>query len=739
MTERGNEPSQTFYELVGPVIDDARDPAIVSLMDTIWTHELNMNLLEEVSDKQKDKVEDVINKALDDCDIPGKPVVITGKLRPFPEGAFDSSEASEKRKKEIEKIFGTVFYDDDGNPYFLVQHAELIGGYSCTISGYEDDSDEDDEEEYGLPKESSHTILLQLNLKASGNPYDADLYVVPHEIEEFNPTTPSDAMVEQLLRTHYPKILEQLNKLPDTHRDSAEILQSLRELEVEVDHVAYPDGAKNSKALRGYIERYLTKRVQFDKHLHSLMLQHCYFGFDSNGKEIKETIDHPIPITAYVERIVIKKTKNRSDDRSASPKYEPWLQIIASAPASDGREEAYYTIRAPLSSIDGLTSLRNPELFSSRKSKKDRPRQKPLSTDKHEIVPAREVTPADTSAHGPEFTVDTDPMGLLQNREALLSGVKQRFHELFQQVDRVVSQVYAGAEAAIAARDRLTDIISEFLDLFPEKAGILIEAEGVGVMSIPAKLGYDALSFDPESNMLNIPVENVQLQTHDILNPAKGFLSQVIDVRALSIDDDPEGDHRVEACLYLISSNDEIPAAVRDGYHELPMYELTPKTRIAIELDAASTKITIPEYERIVRCRETITRIAMTYPDQRRLSMGLDELHNTLLEADPFGFSPMSDASLLHMIGKRVGGDEEVTYITNDALTDMFRDRQIKITGGMYMSTGAYVHNHTAAGVVKDVVATTPAIASSEPMIVVADDEQKDWYVPLSTVKHLEY
>lgn len=736
MTERGNNPNKTFYELVGPVIDEARDPNIASLFDTILTHELDVNLLDRVSDKRKDKVEEAIDGALDARDIPGQPVVVTGKLRPFPMGAFDITEASEKRKKEIEKIFGPIFYDDDGSPYFLVQHMELFGGYSCVISGYVDDLDESGED--GMPAESSHTIVLQLNLKTSGNPRDGDLYVIPHEVEEFNPVTPSDVMVEWILQTSHPSILEQLSILEANLGDSHRTLQSLREVEIVIDYKVHPDADSGVKPLKDYIEQYLTAKAKFDRHLHALVLHGSYFGFDSNGREFKQSANQPIPITAYIDYIILKEKKDDSDQKDTQKRYEPWLQILASAPASSEHGDSYYTIHLPLNSITSLANLRNPALFTDQHKRKKKVQQQESPATTLPVVAAREVELMSSDTDGPEFTVDTDPMGLLQSREALLSGVKQRFHELLEQATMITQQTYESAEEAIVARDRLVDIISEFLDLYPQRAGILVEAEGSGVVSIPAKVDYDSVTFDTNSKVLNIPLRQVQLQSHDILAPARGYLASVVDVQAAEIDDDSE-EHRVEGCLYLISDDAEKPITIQDGYHELPMHELIPKRRIAINLDIETVKITLPEYERIVRCRETITRIAMTYPDQRRLSLQLNELQDTLLDADPYSFSSLSNAALLQKIGNRVGGDEEATLIANDALADMLRDRQVKITGGMYTSNGAYVHRHTAAGSVKDVVATTPAIPSSEPMILVTDSNERDWYIPLSTLKHMEY
>lgn len=743
MTERANTGhSILFHDVMKGYADDESDPAIADLFAQITDLELALNTSNTVTEAQLDAVREELNKEIESLDLVDEIVYVSGIVRPEACGIFTNgipTDVQDQMPRELEG-FGELMRDEFG-PYYTVYRKKFYCGSAFLPAEEELDEYSDDEsvDEYETdsdtePSSTSSTlgIAIALNITDDGDPRHGDFYIFPSELSEFYPEDATDRKAVRVVSDKYPAIASELDTLPEASGSDKKIIEALRKLNIVVDWADYPGITQDeAERLFDYIGRYMMKRLDFDTEPYMLRLQSEVLVRGSDKALYQKEIEGTRNVMCRIHGIELRPADNQEDTPASGARFVPVLRCLIS---SSERKGGHYDTLIPLTSIRWARTTRNAALFDEdflETTTIEEVDDVDVVDDVDEILYSDPASPlADDS---PTFTVDV--LNDESDHERMLASLNIRYTELFSQVEQYTGVTYTSESDASEAAGKIAEIIKEFLALYPFDSRVVIDIEGPGAHTRPAVHNADKSSFDQETNELHLVFDNVGIQESSIIRPYQGVLLDKYDIK-LHVRNDG---YTLEAQMYMTDAGYSEPYSVNHPYYEVPLFQLLPVRRIAFRIDSAQTSISLPGYAQMRDFRDTLRIIQDQVADLAELPAQLQALYEVMDVPYTTSFNTLENVALINEIGSQTGGDERATDLAVDALTNIFKNKPIRVTGGAYDASGKYMADQQVNGIVRDVIATTQAIPVNEPLLVIRDQKQGNYYVPLSAITRLEY
>lgn len=719
--EHGDFASE-FEAIVGELEAEQRDPIVTDVFNSVNEADI---ALARAGDGANDYYDDVIarlNGESEEAGITGRPVIVSGKIRPSEFVGMNHDGQSEVILPVELGELGQLQHDEYGDYYSVFQQRLIGGDFDIDEITADDDT------------VTERKVILYLNPNEDDDPSDGWLYTYPDDLEYLAPEEPSYLKINQEIRQRYEEIARQLDSLPADCGDDEAIIAALRDMELELNWHDYPRHLQEERdELIDHIEQYITNRVVFDTSLYMMSVHGVVIGVNERDQRFVQPVIDGTPISGYVGHVRLLREVREDNDDEDIAHYRLMLEVFM--PSAE-RGSGDYLVYVPLASIDAIGNTRNGELFSQ-----------PMGLFEHPFEPAG-VVPAgatseieessDDDVDAPEYTVQVDVGREMPAREQELAALDERIHELYTQVDAIISKLYDSQEEAVEAQQRIDKLIEAFNELYPRDVMTVLEAEGPGVRSMNVQLDGEGSQRDPsDTGSVTLKFDGVRMVESDILTVKRGVYAFHA-ITGIGPAEAVEGKYGVEALMVFADIDQPAPITFGSPELSLPLFTLSASKRFIVRIDSDDAHLTIPEYERLKKCRDIIQSIALKFPDLQYLPWQLTELQETIDAADPTDFAELEDIALVRHIGESVGGDEEASQHTVDALMEILGEHPIEITGPMYTSDGSYTESNEIQGLVENVISTHTAIPTAEPMLMMTTLDNT-WYVPLSTIERFRY
>lgn len=725
MVERGDF-SDEFNAIIGEFRDEQNDPIVTEIFNSVTEAEVALNRAGEAGTSYIVDILAQLNYELAEADLISSEVVVSGVIRPSEYIAGgDEARTAEIIREQFGEI-GPLKVDDMG-PYFAVEQQQLVcGTFDVT------------EFSPGENESTIRKVIINLNSNEDEDPTEGWFYAFADELTVLAPVEASYLKVNREITQKYPDIAAQLEQIPQDCGNDQEIIDALQKVTLTIDWSKYPYLSEDDRdELFSMIETYMTHRVVLDNAMYSLDVNGTIIGFDVNGNEVVRELDSTKRINAYLGHIRL----HHDSDEGDIGVYSPALEAYAPTANRLGGNNMLYL---PVSSVESMQNSRNENLFDQEMGQYDRP------TDTLDTESLAAETEDDTSIQQREADTSSEDASTERtpsDREQILEVLNAGITELFEKSAQYTQKLYSTPEEANADGPKLGEIIDEFFSKYPHQKMTYIRAEGPGVLSCDAVYNAKASEVLEEGNeSIRLQFDNAGLHEGDIFTTKEGLLTRdanviVQGVRRLD-DENPDEEEPSGYVLraYMILRDREQPRRINFGAGAIgvPMYSLAPSKQFVVELDAAKTRLSVPEYERIKSIEDAIYKIAQELPDLKTLPWYLYDLNKEVDEAAPQEYNDLTDPTLLNKIGEDVGGDELASRLTVDALSEILHGYSVEVTGPMYTADGMRTDNLTVRGVVETVISTLPDMPTEEPMIVI-ELEDITWYVPIAELERFRY
>lgn len=730
MTEHGDFNAE-FKKMMGGLEEEQHDPVATALLGSAIASEAKLakTLREagEVPDELQDKIIRDLNDRSDKAKILDNNVIVTGKVR----SQIDFSSLGEEFLPACVKDLGKLLHDERGPYYDVLQHT-----FTCDIFDIDTvqiNPDDPDSDAYEL------RVMMYLNsaMDDADPGDDGVLYVYPSELEAFVPEEPSSLKIKQEITKRYPKIARQLDTLPvDCGNDKA-IVAALRDLQVEIDWRDYPRHSEDERErLVDNIERYVTDRLKFDTAQYGLEVRGNKADIDNQDAPSTENTR----ISGYIGGVKLLREHEGEGETPADEditRYRFMLGVLVLSGERGSYEHSFQTI--PVDFIKDIVNTRDGGQFNVPigTSAHTPSEASPVATEPEEATEVHEAEDANTTELA---AVKTGEHIAISGREQELAALDKLLSELFTSVSLITNKLYDTEDEAIKASHEISNIIQTFNELYPTDKPPVIEAAGPGVYSLNVELDRENSMLEPggEDGAVMLRFTGVELKKSDILTVKRGtyLLHALARAGASTIE---EGKYGVAASLLFSDSESMQP--IRFGSLDrdsLSLFSLLPAGVLMASVDIDETKLPIPEYDQLRACRIAIAKISDKCPDLIELPGQLSELKNKIDNSDPAKYMDFEDLGLIHAIGNSVGGDEEASQHTVDALMQILGNRSIKVIAEMYDGDGNPVGSQYIEGRVEEVISTHTKIPTAEPMLALRAAGEM-WYVPLTTITRFRY
>lgn len=696
------EDNSLFEAIIQGLRDEKRDPIFDDVMTQVVQAEIALNRAGGTIDHAtRQSVLETLNTALENAQLLGRPVRVTGRLR-IAEGIIDDDDDREEMVAVALGDMGTEQRDESGAYFAVYDEMYLCGSFEL--------ESKDTTDYTGNPMQH-HRVILNLTPESEGDDASGWLVAYPDDLSEFAPDEPSHLKVEHELAEKYPELREQLDELPSDCGKDKKILRALHKFALEIDWSQYPHLPQQDRLqLLDFCERYITKRINLDTTQYRFLLKGMIVGVDGNERFIEE-IEKPRELNARIGHVRLLETAAADD--SESRVYLPMLETFAPSEERGTGDEIVYI---PVLSIVGFENTRNKRLFS------------------------RETTiysPLDQAVEVPENTAsEVEPLVFETkqpaNRQEELTQLEANFTKLLEVIDEVKNRAFSSLEEAREVRDGLDEVIRKFYETMP-KERILFEADGPGVLYMPLEM---SVGVDDEEDEMTIELSNLVLAEGDIFSPQRGYFTGRTQTGIGPI----EGNESLFGIDVQMLFAAEYSGGSLPVYHEeipgVPVYMLTPSKLFVVKPNL-DTHIVIPELERLRKCNTAIGRVATQLPDLIFLPVYLDELRQEI-ESETSEFID-ADVERLNEIGIMVGGDERGSDLVGDALAEIIGQRGVAIVGPAYDDTGKLILSGETHGQIEGIVTTQPTINVEEPMLAVVQPDGAKRFVPLSTIERFQF
>lgn len=340
-----------FSEIIRDYQEEMRDPVVSDLFDAVDLAESALEAAGESADDHMSDVHDALNDALFDSGIYGRPVIVTGKVRPTD---FILEGGSAEEKKMFEDKFGDLgelLYDHRGR-YYNVSRLILICGEFDSTNVYSDPSKTD------IPKKK---IVVYLNAALAENPATGWFYAYPEDLSIFNPVEPSALKIEQDINESYTGIALQLDALPDDCGDDEAILYALKKLRLELNWHSYPKHLEDERQeLVKHIETYITRRVKLDSTLYTLDLNGPILGTNECGQQYVKRFDTTTSVNGLLKSVLlIREVDEPTGDTEPDENVAYYRLMLEFSASISGRNSAEQIFHVPVSTVEGIRNLRN--------------------------------------------------------------------------------------------------------------------------------------------------------------------------------------------------------------------------------------------------------------------------------------------------------------------------------------------------------------------------------------------
>ena len=575
-----------------------------------------------------------------------------------------------------------------------------------------------------------HEVYLSFSASDEGDDEGTLLYAYPGELSVLAPVAISPLKAERDLSTQYPELFAQL-ELFAAAEGEAEKIAALQKLTLTIDWDAYPHLEEDDRtALLSMIEVYIASQLQFDVVMYSLIVHGDVIGHDINGNELIGAVEKPTQLTAYMGLVQLRN----DDDPSTYT-----VALTAFAPA-ETRENGSNMFQIPVVSLASIHALRNGNLFAGQE----------LGTYETPVpdiavYPIETATPySEQGEQMDDVSAETDDMSIEGIALERHREVTEMYEDLLQKVDKHM-QYYETLEEAKAAANAIIDEVDQFLDAHPRDFYPIVCAEGEGVVHINAAINKETTSVDEAGDVLHVEIPGVMVRNGDIFTSKNGILllNQQVEANIVGVELDVDGESRqvFRPRVYLAYQDidSEQPLTLNAPYNTTPLYTLSSVRRFLVELNSDRTSLSLPAYACMQRIEASLDKLTNDYSDMEFLPIQIRDLYAELRSAGPSAeLRDLSDPELLVKIGSQVGGDEEVVQETVDVLGEILRGFSVEVRGAMYMIDGTRYDDVTIRGQLADVVSTLGSLGLEEPLLVV-EQEDTTWYVPLAEIERFRY
>jgi hypothetical protein len=685
-----------FDSIVQNFDEERRDPRIEKLLEDAARIEVELNARDASQDFVFECI-DKLNELLVQTKLRYADILYTGKLRP------------ELRDDSKQGIDTPVHFDglsepsrDEHSVYFDAKLEPLLW---CEFS-FRTESEADGNEQIRL------AILLNVD-----TPDDEEyLYALLDDITLISLKEASVEKKSHDIERSHPIIAKQLHDIPDSCEDDNRIVESLHSFTLHIDWSLYRDYSKSDKSnLLDAIEDAITKRAGFDTDRYVIGINGDIYIEDSEGDFT------PIPCTtsrtATIDALRLNSTGKVGDIEHFDIEFE----VSASGADRGSPDDLIYI---PAKSIEWLQNLRNSGSASG---------ERPVPTS-----PLHHNAAHDTSAAAPLF--ESSPTAT--EREHYLENIQHLWDTLIADAHELTTVQYSSEEEAFAAATNVHELVLEFCKQYPTEDTIELMAGGPGVLYMPAYFEqaeegdatYGTTTDDVSDATVN--VHGLYVAQGTIHTPMRGKFSFQSTSRVRSSQTNPDM-YAVDS-MVLFTGTDAEPSVEYNSALGFPMYELLPRRTFIVELNKDKSNISIPELEKLRRCREGIGKIAIQFDQAEYLPWQLTELQHAVAQAnDPIRFTDI-DAHLLATIGDTVKDDHAISSRTADILADILKDRMVEVSGEAYDLSGDVMRLEEVSGLVLEVMSAHMAAPAEEPLLYIGTAEGERILVPLSRLERFK-
>lgn len=594
------------------------------------------------------------------------------------------------------KTWGDVSYDEDGEPYFMVDDIELRS--QGIVRGPHDYSFSD------IPA-IEHRVRMGYGFSLPHDDYDMHQFVLyPGEASQHAYGTPTPEAIDLRLHRDYPQVMELVDKLIAEGEREADKLPKRLEL---LTRRIQPE-LMESEDLREWLAGYLDRRIAFDQRWSvAVTIQGPLTFVDEDGDLLSLDVKSPHTEHTFAPEVAFVMSKTESGTRVHAA-----LVAHLSHPADE-----HYTEQAiiPVTSISALRNTRRTTSLvtvAMNARYASEPDEQPTQVEQVVVQPDRKAES-------------------MSSRERL-RAYQEVLDELVDETIRKRGLTYLTREAAQLASDVLCERAAEKLrNVGAHEMMVFLRGQSVTFPNFAA-------NFNPSATGMNItPHPDIPLISPTVVGEYAGLFCGIHAAIDTFETEDGEVYLPIPKLYYALGSIQvelyKDPVALIEG----------PLTwRAAVRMDSLDA-LSVAQLEQIDDSRRAKREFDSTHP-RHRLGGLIDRLGRievALSQEDASGFSDLRDVSALRAIGRAIDNDPEVGSDGLIVLSKMFKLATAKITGDVHHED-RLIPDYELGGTIESFVQHVPGVENSGAAIVMhvsQDPSQPVYYIPLRTITSFRY